>query len=337
VVFGALTRYLVVKQRETFEMDLQDGMSVEGVSPVEQEAIQWVVRMTSGDASEFDRLAFRNWRARNAENEAALVVARSLWVSVGWGMADPGLGRHRETVFGSHRASSRAPRRLALAAAILLVSMLGYLGLHDWRYDDVTSVGERRAISLADGTRVELNSGTALSVDFSAGYRRVALARGEAYFDVTHDATRPFIVKAAAGEVRVLGTAFSVRKDDEGVVVTVTRGRVQVADGGATLAVVPEQQVRYNTHGLSSVGTVDSYNVLGWRRSRLVVEAQSLAQIVAELNRYYPGRIVLTADEAGSKLLNAVIDLDHIDDWLQSLEQSQPVKVTRVGPLTFVH
>jgi transmembrane sensor len=318
-------------------------MDIEQLPPVEQEAIRWVVRMTSGEATESDRLAFRNWRARNPENESALVMARSLWVSLDLGLAKPGAPDSRRRLWrgfdGRMVAAQRRGRRLmraAVAASLVAASLLGYRTLHDWRYDDVTHPGERRQITLSDGSHVEMNIDTALSVDFVPGYRRVTLARGEAYFDVTHDAERPFLVRAGRAEVQVLGTAFSVRREGDGAIVTVARGRVQVSDGSTSVVVTPEQQVSYTEGRHAPVKAVDTYDTLGWRRGRLVIQDESLRQIVQELNRYYPGRIVLTADIAGEKLLNAVIDLDHIDDWIKALAESQPVKVSQFGPLTWI-
>jgi len=321
------------------------AMHIEELPPVEQEAIRWVVRMTSGEATESDRLAFRNWRARSPENEAALVMARSLWVSLDLGFANFPTGessRQRRRAFDPLAGAARRrgwPRHFArgmVAASLLAASLLGYWTLHDWRYDDVTHFGERRQVTLSDGTHVELNSGTALTVDFVPGYRRVTLARGEAYFDVTHEADRPFVVRAGDGEVRVLGTAFSVRRDGDGAIVTVARGRVQVNDGSAPVILTPEQQVSYTERRHTTVKAVDTYDTLSWRRGRLVVQDESLAEIVRELNRYYPGRIVLTTDVAGKELLNAVIDLDYIDDWIRALAESQPVKVSQFGPITWI-
>ncbi|MEJ1964547.1 MAG: FecR domain-containing protein [Gammaproteobacteria bacterium] len=77
-----------------------------------------------------------------------------------------------------------------------------------------------------------LNSSAALDVRFTGEARRVVLARGEVFFDVTHNPDLPFIVQAGSGEVRVLGTAFSVRRDGDDLLVTVERGRVQVSSGG---------------------------------------------------------------------------------------------------------
>jgi transmembrane sensor len=82
---------------------------------------------------------------------------------------------------------------------------------------------------------------------------------------------------------------------------------------------------------------VDVYNALGWRRGRLIIENQTLDGIVAELNRYYPGHIFLRAGETGRRKLNAVIDLEHIDDWLAALEGSQPLEVSRFGPIAVIH
>ncbi len=105
-------------------------------------------------------------------------------------------------------------------------------GLDNWRHDFVSPTGQQERFSLSDGTSIMLNSSAALDVRFTGEARRVVLARGEVFFDVTHNPDLPFIVQAGSGEVRVLGTAFSVRRDGDDLLVTVERGRVQVSSGG---------------------------------------------------------------------------------------------------------
>lgn len=301
-------------------------------SLLEEEAIHWVVRLTSGDTTAEERAAFKRWRAQSTEHEAALIMARQLWV--GLEAAIP--SQTARSV--QRRATIARWRPLAMAASLLIAVALVFQGFHVWRYDDVTTTGERRTIALEDGSSIELNSGSALDIDFSARERRVDLARGEAFFDVAHNPERPFRVRTPEGEVRVLGTAFSVNRDaQDSVLVTVVRGRVEVDDGRDPVVLTVGQQLRFRAGHHAQVSAVDPYTELAWRRGRLIIEDQSLNQIVGQLQRYYPGRIVMTTNSSmGQRHLNAVIDLDHIDDWLLALGESQPVRVQRLGPVVLI-
>lgn len=295
---------------------------------MEREAVLWVVRLTSGEARLADRLAFRKWRARSPEHRAAAADALRLWVGVGRALP----ARHRVRA-----APVRYWPVLAMAAAVLLLTCAGFYGFNTWRYDQVTGSGEQRSVALADGTQVEMGGATALSVDYQGAERRVVLGRGEAYFDVVHDAGRPFMVEAGGGRVRVLGTAFSVRRDDEGVLVTVVRGRVEVNDGAASVVLLPAQQLRYQAGRHQAVAAVDPQRALAWRQRLMFVDGEPLGQVAEELNRYYSGRIVVMSAAAQQRHLNAMIQLDHIDGWLYTLNGSQALTVKQAGPLVMVY
>jgi len=213
-----------------------DNTSTEGagrpapVSRAEHQAIQWVVCMTSGEATEADRTAFAQWLAESPEHQAALAMARRLWVDAG-----------RVLPARSKVAARPQWRPLALAASVLLVVALGYTAFYAWRDD---AVAGHNSIAQSDAAHVMADSRAALEVDDAAGRCRLVLGRGEAFFDVTPNPDR--LVAGAAGEtqVRVLDTAFSVRPEASGVLVTVTVGRVEVNDGNAARVLTVGQQLR---------------------------------------------------------------------------------------------
>lgn len=317
--------------------DWADGDSE--LPPLEQEAIEWVALLTSGKATDADHAKFERWRSQSAEHEAAASSARALWVGVGHVLTTE-QRVDREQQARRTRGSFRQPLRyLAIAASLLLAVGLAFETLHNWRHDYVATAGDQSTVSLTDGTTVSLNSGSALDVEYTEGAREVVLARGEAFFDVTHNPKRPFIVQAGATRVRVLGTAFSVRRleDGDGVLVTVERGRVEVRAGESATVLQPNERVRSREGTLGGVEAANPYTDLAWRRGRLIIEDQPLADVVQELNRYYPGMIVVSGDKAGARRLNAVIDLRHIDQWLAALDESQPIEIQRLGPVVILH
>ena len=298
----------------------------------EDRAIDWVVRLTSGSATDAERAEFERWRLASPENEAAVISARQLWVGVGGAVAS----RPAASSVGIKRARSRKMRLFALAASLLLGVALGFQFLNQWRFDYATHVGQQQVVALADGSEVTLNSGTALDVRFASDARGIRLARGEAYFNVTPDANRPFIVDAGETHVKVLGTAFSVWRDGGRVVVTVENGRVEVTGGRVNAQLTQDQRVVVDEAVSGTVESASAYTELAWRRGRLIIEDQPLSEVVHELERYYPGFLYVRNPAAGERRLNAVIDLHHIDTWLAALDESQPITIKRVGPLVVI-
>ena len=307
----------------------------DGLADLETEAVAWVVRLTSGDASAADRAAFEVWRQQSRAHDAALVAARKLWLGLGDVLPAP--------VVLAPAASDRiapAPRlrrrpRLASGVAVIastaLLAATGHQYLSNWRHDYVTAAGQRQVIALADGSRVQLGSGSAIDVELGSTARRVRLVRGEAYFDVVHDAERPFVVDAGKEAVRDIGTAFSVRLNgDDDVMVVVERGVVEVTGSAAAVKLMPNQRVRTGKNRNVRVEPANITEDLAWTSGRLVLEDRSLREVVDELNRYYGSNVVLLGNELASRRVNAVVDLEHIDDWLDALRDSQSVKVTRL-------
>jgi transmembrane sensor len=302
---------------------------------LEADAVAWVIRLTSGESSAADRAAFEVWRAQSPAHEVAIVEARKLWLGLGDVLPAPAVVAPAASVrIHPELRSQRRPRlasSLVTIASLALLVSVGFRYMNNWRHDYVTAAGQRQVVALADGTRVQLGSGSAIDVEFGAGTRRVRLVRGEAYFDVVHDAQRPFVVGAGREAVRDIGTAFSVRLEgDDGVVVVVERGVVEVTGSATAVTLLPNQRVRTGKNRNARVEPANIAEDLAWTNGRLVLEDRSLREVVDELNRYYGSNVVLLDSEIGSRRVNAVVDLEHIDDWLDALRDSQSVKVARL-------
>jgi transmembrane sensor len=298
------------------------------------QATLWVVRMTSGETTAEERLAFQRWRDESPANAAALADARRLWLAMG-----PALRPTEEQTL--ERLRRRRPARFAaIAASVAACLVFGGRYVASVSHDYVTAAGERRAVSLADGTQVFMNGDSALDVSFNDGTRKVTLARGEVYFDVVHDATRPFTVTAGDGLVRDIGTAFSVRREGNGAAVVVARGEVEVDPAGPgrpPSLLTADQATVYGDSTPTVVHTVDASKDLSWVRGQLILENQSLADSVQAINRFYGGRLLLINRSAGERRINAVVDLNRIDDWLSALDKTDAVKVTRLGSLALLY
>lgn len=318
---------------------------------LEDQALTWLVRMTSGDAGPEQMEAFVQWRNASPEHDQALAEARQLWVE---------LGRPLDALYAPRLASMQAPVPMhlslsanvqfkqrprhrwaprAAAAAVLMLSVVaGQQWWSKWRFDQVTDTGVQRTLALQDGSTMWLNTDSAADVRVDAKQRHVTLARGEAFFDVTHDPARPFTVDAGVGQIRVLGTAFGVQRDGDDVLVTVQRGRVQVS-GGGTAPVIITPDMRARVHLGDRVKHVDLINAdqeLSWRNGRLIFEDRPLSEILNVLKRYDDRVVVVRYPEANKVRINAMIDLARIDEWYDGLQQTLPVEVSRIGPLVWV-
>jgi transmembrane sensor len=202
-----------------------------------------------------------------------------------------------EVIPGAERPAPTAWRRRmpALAAACLALAV-AVAGLAAWTLHDpvyTTEVGQQQSVRLSDGTRATLNTDTRLVVDYRDNERRVRLDRGEAIFEVAKNPRRPFIVAAGADEVRALGTTFVVRKDRTRLAVTLIEGRVEVRQRAAgrpaptKIAILaPGERLTVRADEPAAVDRPKVEAATAWRRGELMFDDASLADAVAELNRY---------------------------------------------------
>jgi transmembrane sensor len=200
----------------------------------------------------------------------------------------------------------------------------------------VSPLAQRQAITLADGSRVELNAHTSLQIEIDQKNRHVRLADGEAYFSVAKDAARPFIVETPSGAVRVTGTVFNVRADSEAKLeVTVVEGSVQVRAGGSAQPQSPvmlhaNEQLSSNGSGVQvatlSPGALN--DALAWREGQIVFAGTPLQTALARFARYH-GRGITIDPDVAQLPVGGRFNLDDLDGFLNALELAFPVKATR--------
>lgn len=149
-----------------------------------------------------------------------------------------------------------------------------------------TRRGEERTVALADGTRLNLNGATALDVTIDAHQRRIVLEQGEAYFDVAHEAARPFVVTARGSSTRVLGTAFDIDLTKRDVKLAVFRGRVRFGASGTDASVtVPAGWRSRFTGGVAGAPSRFDRSEQDWRQNWLDTDEMRLGDLVETLNR----------------------------------------------------
>lgn len=276
---------------------------------IHEAALDWFTRLHGGSASEIDRIAFSQWYAADPAHAAAFEHVSRFWESDDFSQAAQAM------TFSLPAAKVRRPwirQVTALAAAVLLVWASAFaLDLPvRWQADYRAPIGQHRSVTLDDGSTVILNSGAAIATDLSGVERKVRLLAGEAYFDVAHDPARPFLVDAGVLNVRVLGTRFSVRADSGQEMVAVRSGLVQVSEGqNEPIRLWPGQALRLEDRHLASPQMVGD-GAWAWLDNALVFHDKPFAQVLAELDRYHPGMIVLANPELGQVRISGHYRLD---------------------------
>lgn len=304
-------------------------MKDDETDPVFMQALEWLARMQDDKASAADRVRFAEWCAESRQNADAYERARQLWNR--FDIVKPEYQRLR-------RAGTLTRRGILLGGVAALALGGGYLALRSDLFADLsTGIGERRVFTLADGSAVELGSHSALSIRYTDGERRLVLYRGQGFFTVAADTARPFVVEAADGTIRALGTRFDVKLTDVDVTVTVTEHAVSVATAGSAAVTIEEGwQVSYDQQGTGQPRQIDLETVQAWRRDRIVFEDVPLRRVLRELERYRRGRIVLMDDTVGDIPVTAIFEVSRADDALRVIAETLPIQVINAAGLVSI-
>ena len=195
-----------------------------------------------------------------------------------------------------------------------------------------TQTAELRAVTLADGSIVTLSGNSRLETNFTRGERRVALTRGDAFFAVTKDPSRPFLVTAGETVVRVVGTKFDVKQSAEEVRVAVVEGVVEVGERASPAhpqTITVGQQITAARHGNKMEFRVSELTppTTAARSLRLDYNGAKLRDIIADANRYYAPGVELSSDNLGDLLVTTSFRSTQVDKMVDSLVEILPVEV----------
>ncbi|MHC8304307.1 FecR family protein [Pseudomonas sp. PB3P13] len=279
----------------------------------EQAAFAWL-SLLHDQPSSGDQATFSHWLQADPAHAQAYAQAQVVWElteAPARTLADEEASALQDFLDAINQSRRNNVRRwsgaLAMAACLLLMIGIGAgwqpsRGIDDLGADYVSAPGEIRTFTLADQSQVTLDADSAIAVDFNGGARHVQLRRGAAFFSVTHS-NEPFVVDAEKGQARVLGTQFEVRLQPRGAQVTVLSGRVAVTSDPQSQPQILHagEQVAYANGTAQTRHAVDSESQLAWRQGWLNYYKATLAEVVEDLRRYYPGRIVLLDDEMAAR------------------------------------
>ncbi|WP_293714141.1 FecR family protein [Stenotrophomonas sp. UBA7606] len=288
-------------------------------SAIDDEAIDWLVRL-GGRPSADERQAFSQWCARSPAHRQAWQQAQGLLQAV----ADTRLAREHQQmvqVLATSPARGISRRGLLLggasAAALAGVGVLGLGGaaLADQR----TAPGQRLQLALPDGSRAWLNTASAVSMQFGAQQRQVALDTGELFVEVAAGGVLPFTVNARDGQLRSRDARFSLHQHGGHSVLTVVAGVVELSAIAGTMALAANQRLLFNKGMLGLRENLDADAATAWTRGKLIFNQQPLQDIALELERYLRGRVVIVGDRLQQLRLSGVFALDDLPALLRAV------------------
>jgi transmembrane sensor len=287
---------------------------------IDDEAVAWVERSDREDWTSNDQVELDAWLS---QSDAYLVAF--LRVESRWRRADRLVALRGSFDTGapvSTRRSIGMLPKLGAAAAVILVLGGGWFAWPSNKAPAMqyaTAIGEHKFVKFVDGTQAELNTDSQIRIQFDAHNRTVWVEKGETFFQVTHNASRPFVVFVAGERVTDLGTKFTVEKLSNQVRVALVEGRAKI-----DVPARPEISEKVLLPGDVAIATSNSLSItkqapaniqddLAWRRGLLILNHTMLADAVAQMNRYNERKIIIADADAGRQRIDGTFPTNNVD------------------------
>jgi len=323
---------------------------------VQIEAASWVTQLDKGKLSASDQLALAEWMARSPQHSRTLKHMAKLWGGIDLAF-DAAIKPNSEVSIWAVVKSWVVIRPIRFSSMAVLASMvIAVLCFHI--LPNVTSnspqnyqvfqvaKGDKVIQSLSDGTHIHLNTDTLVEVQYSKTTRMLRLLRGEAFFEVAKDPSRPFHVYAGEARVAAIGTAFSVKLEGESIDVIVSEGKIRFdrvgKTSGKTLKQV-EKIVKADTPVFMEAGQSMEFEnqvqkvaelnqdilkkKLAWQRGEIIFSGDNLENVVSEMNRYSSKTIIISDKDLRSLRVSGVFKSDDISAILEALEVTMNIQV----------
>lgn len=303
---------------------------------IAMQAAEWLATLMSGVTTPEEKAAWQEWRQAHPDHERAWKHIES----VSGGLRELDAQASRKALQPSPRSRAISRRNsLQLLAWVSTIGLTGWFGARSAYAPDFaraaladlsTGVGERRELTLPDGSRLHLNSGSAVNLRYTDTQRLLQLVQGEIFIATAPETGRPyrpFLVDTAHGHAQALGTRYSVRQADGSTVVAVEEGAVRLTPrhGDGNLLIRAGQGGGMTAHDTLPAHAV-SPDIWAWRQGLLLADAMPLRDFLHELSRYRHG--LLGCDDAVAGLrISGVFPLADLDAVLLSLPDSLPVDV----------
>ncbi|CAK7074324.1 FecR family protein [Kerstersia gyiorum] len=311
---------------------------------LQEQATQWLLRLRSGRATVEDARAFALWRAQSPAHEAAAQalgqVLKTGRLAAARVARDASVPAWRGRRWSPARTGWQPARRALLAGALgaggawlVVRPPLGlWPALGEFTADFRTGAGEQRELTLGEGMDVAMNTRTLINLGAAEGaQRRVELVAGEAEFFADLPALQaPRSIQAGAGVLRVQHARLNLRHLDGRTAVSCLEGQAELLHPQRQLLLSAGQQLHYDGRGLAAVTSLDASQVSAWRQGILQFDDASLADVVAELNRYRQGRILLRDSDLGRMRVQARFSVARLDEALNQISDMAGGRVTRL-------
>ena len=307
--------------------DIEDRLTLDGAGselqasdPLLRQALDWVVKLKTGEPTRRDLDELLRWRESNPDHDAAFKRAVRIYRLAGMASAaaeTSRLNRRRLT-----RRVLLGGAMAAAAAGILIVRppLEAWPSLEELAADYRTAKGEQRTIDL-DGVSLELNTQTSLALRSGDREEFVELVSGEASVAATRPAERPLVMTAVQGRIVASTAEFNIRCLGGSVTVACLRGTITVEASGSAASVAMGREVSYDRRGLAPAVAIDTDAVGAWKAGLLIFKDRPLAAVVEEINRYRSGRIIIVRPALGERLLNGSFQIHRLDEFLPQVEQ----------------
>ncbi|MHC8350730.1 FecR domain-containing protein [Pseudomonas sp. RT4P38] len=297
-----------------------------------EEAADWLIRMSESELSDTERAEWECWKVSTPERSRAWSRAQLLQTKLG--------GLPPSLAMSALDRPSSPERRAALGKLAMILAILpagwGSWKLAEsqqWSADYHTAVGQQRELTLADGSKITLNTDTAIDVLFDANQRLIHLREGEMLVQTAPDISpmaRPFLVSTRQGRMQALGTRFTVRELQPRTHLVVLEGavKVELAENrqSTPLIVNAGQRTDFSSHTFGQLSVADRY-VGAWTQGMLMADKMRLADFVAELTRYRRG--VVRLDPALADLrISGAYPISDSQRTLNMLAQTYPILVS---------
>lgn len=296
------------------------------MSTIDNEALHWVIRQTGGALDDAERAAFDAWYAADIRHQGAYLRAMAINRALDQALVQKTLRPRRERLAvewagaswnqaNSRRAFLMAGGAAAAAGIAVLAAPAVFRAAPD-RAILTTAKGEFRKVPLADKSVATINSGSRIEFRLTRQKRQVSLTRGEAWFEVAKDKSKPFIVDTGEVLVRAVGTAFGVRRFGNGAEVLVTEGTVEVwsRDGSAQKRLLTAGEHAFVDVHATEISVArqprEVERKLAWREGKLIFNNQTLSEAVADFNRYSPRKIIIVDPQLWNRKLVGQYQID---------------------------
>jgi len=312
-------------------------------------ATSWCMRVSDNDLSPHDRKKLETWLNADPLHQSAFEAVVATWRTVDSHASAPEVltVRKRALAMGARTWKWRAIRRhftpkstLALAASTVAIAVaVGFWWLLHPSVIE-TRVGERRTLTLSDGSRVFLDASTRLSYRFTQEQRRIVLSTGRAMFDVAKSPLRPFSVEAGGRVVVAVGTSFSVELVNREVRVMLYEGKVNIYQPAAPAKLARMSSKQLSTEsalapGYSLVSHIDTAAVevtpidpvrsQSWEGGMLAFDDEPLASAVERINRYADPKIQIGDAQAGRARISGLFQAGNVDAFIEGVTSALPV------------